>query len=112
MSTLSSKPMALTCILFLLKGTAHLMTWTWALMTSVLETVKPSSTLFSSINFFQPQSCSFLQNLCSVSAHQKLIVSTALPSAHQGPQRYERAFNCEACTLQRQGTVSRRCSLT
>ena len=47
---------------------AYLMTWTCALMTSVLATVKPSSTLESSMNFFQPQSCSFLQNLCKVSA--------------------------------------------
>ncbi len=44
------------------------MTWTWALMTSVLATVKPSSTLDSSMNFFQPQSCSFLQKRCRVSA--------------------------------------------
>ena len=47
---------------------ADLMTWTCALMTSVLATVKPSSTLDSSINFFQPQSCSFLQKRCRVSA--------------------------------------------
>ena len=51
------------------------MTWTWALMTRVLDTVKPSSTLFSSMNFFQPQSCSFLQNLCSVSAQPQLRAS-------------------------------------
>ena len=44
------------------------MTCTWALMTSVSATVKPSSTLESSINFFHPQSCSFLQKRCSVSA--------------------------------------------
>lgn len=43
------------------------MTWTWALMTSVSATVNPSSTLDSSMNFFQPQSCSFLQNRCKVS---------------------------------------------
>ena len=49
---------------------AHLMTWTWALITSVLLTVKPSSTLLSSMNFFQPQSCSFLQKRCRVSAEQ------------------------------------------
>ena len=48
---------------------ANLMTWTWALMMSVSSTVKPSSTLLSSMNFFQPQSCSFLQKRCSVSAH-------------------------------------------
>jgi hypothetical protein len=47
---------------------AHRMTWTCALMTRVLLTVKPSSTLLSSMNFFQPQSCSFLQKRCSVSA--------------------------------------------
>ena len=47
---------------------ADLMTWTCALMTSVLATVKPSSTLDSSMNFFQPQSCSFLQKRCRVSA--------------------------------------------
>eukprot|EP00983_Pelagomonas_calceolata_P068820 1150099-Pelagomonas_calceolata.AAC.8 len=38
-------------------------------MTRVSATVKPSSTLDSSMNFFQPQSCSFLQKRCSVSAH-------------------------------------------
>ena len=48
----------------------YLITWTWALMTRVLLTVKPSSTLLSSMNFFQPQSCSFLQKRCSVSAQQ------------------------------------------
>ena len=51
-------------------GGVHLITWTWALMTRVLLTVKPSSTLLSSMNFFQPQSCSFLQKRCSVSAQQ------------------------------------------
>ena len=49
----------------------HLMTWTCALMTRVLLTVNPSSTLLSSMNFFQPQSCSFLQKRCSVSAQQR-----------------------------------------
>jgi hypothetical protein len=44
------------------------MTCTCALITSVSFTVKPSSTFDSSINFFQPQSCSFLQKRCSVSA--------------------------------------------
>ena len=44
-------------------------------MTRVLATVKPSSTLDSSMNFFQPQSCSFLQNLCSVSATATAIGS-------------------------------------
>lgn len=47
------------------------MTWTCALMTSVSATVNPSSTLLSSMNFFQPQSCSFLQKRCSVSAHMR-----------------------------------------
>ncbi len=46
----------------------HLMTWTCALMTSVLATVKPSITLLSSMNFFQPQSCSFFEKRWSVSA--------------------------------------------
>ena len=36
-------------------------------MTSVSATVNPSSTLDNSMNFFHPQSCSFLQNRCSVS---------------------------------------------
>lgn len=58
----------------------HLMTCTCALMTRVLLTVKPSSTLLSSMNFFQPQSCSFLQKRCKVSARtctSALIWSTA-----------------------------------
>ena len=38
-------------------------------MTSVSATVKPSSTLLNSMNFFQPQSCSFLQKRCSVSEY-------------------------------------------
>ena len=58
----------LDCAWVVRDGSTDLMTWTCALMTRVLDTVKPSSTLFSSMNFFQPQSCSFLQNLCSVSA--------------------------------------------
>jgi hypothetical protein len=45
----------------------HRMTWTCALMTRVSDTVNPSSTLDSSMNFFHPQSCSFLQKRCSVS---------------------------------------------
>jgi hypothetical protein len=48
----------------------HMMTCTCALITSVSATVKPSSTLDSSMNFFHPQSCSFLQNTCSVSAQE------------------------------------------
>jgi len=47
------------------------MTCTWAFMTRVLFTVKPSSTLFTSMNFFHPQSCSFLQKRCSVSANHR-----------------------------------------
>ena len=45
------------------------MTCTWALITSVSLTVKPSITLLSSMNFFHPQSCSFLQKRCSVSLY-------------------------------------------
>ena len=48
----------------------HRMTCTCALMTSVSDTVKPSKTLESSMNFFHPQSCSFLQNRCRVSAER------------------------------------------
>ena len=44
-------------------------TWTCALMTKVSATVNPSKTLPSSINFFHPQSCSFLQNRCKVSEY-------------------------------------------
>ena len=44
-------------------------TCTWALITRVSATVNPSRTLLSSMNFFHPQSCSFLQNLCSVSLY-------------------------------------------
>lgn len=52
------------------------MTWTWAFMSRVLLTVNPSRTLLSSINFFQPQSCSFLQNLCNVSAQREIMTSS------------------------------------
>ena len=47
------------------------MTWTWALMTSVswAVLVNPSVTFPSSMNFFHPQSCSFLQKRCSVSEY-------------------------------------------
>lgn len=44
-----------------------LITWTWALIISVSESRKPSNTFDSSINFFQPQSCSFFQKRCNVS---------------------------------------------
>ena len=63
------------------------MTWTWALMTKVFDTVKPSSTLFSSMNFFQPQSCSFLQNLWSVSAQPLLHASDGSLQADTGMHR-------------------------
>ena len=59
------------------------MTWTWALMTRVLLTVKPSSTLLSSMNFFQPQSCSFLQKRCSVSARGGQISTRVLPESSE-----------------------------
>ena len=45
------------------------MTCTCALITRVSDTVKPSSTLESSMNFFQPQSCSFLQKRWRVSEY-------------------------------------------
>mmetsp|Transcript_10448 Transcript_10448/g.28560 ORF Transcript_10448/g.28560 Transcript_10448/m.28560 type:complete len:216 (-) Transcript_10448:528-1175(-) len=51
------------------------MTCTCALMTRVSATVKPSSTLDSSMNFFQPQSCSFLQKRCSVSEYLDFLGS-------------------------------------
>ena len=38
-------------------------------MTRVSATVNPSSTLDSSMNFFHPQSCSFLQKRCRVSEY-------------------------------------------
>mmetsp|Transcript_78822 Transcript_78822/g.190949 ORF Transcript_78822/g.190949 Transcript_78822/m.190949 type:complete len:291 (-) Transcript_78822:350-1222(-) len=44
-------------------------TCTCALITSVSATVNPSITFESSMNFFQPQSCSFLQNRWSVSEY-------------------------------------------
>ena len=44
-------------------------TCTWALITSVSATVNPSRTFESSMNFFHPQSCSFLQNRCRVSEY-------------------------------------------
>lgn len=47
--------------------TPHLITCTWAFITRVSATVNPSSTFDSSMNFFHPQSCSFLQNRCNVS---------------------------------------------
>jgi hypothetical protein len=43
-------------------------TCTCAFTTRRPAVMKPSLILFSSMNFFQPQSCSFLQNRCSVSA--------------------------------------------
>jgi hypothetical protein len=67
-------PVLLLLLLLLLRGllaacgVTHRMTWTCALMTRLSPSVKPSSTLPSSMNFFQPQSCSFLQKRCSVSA--------------------------------------------
>lgn len=60
------------------------MTWTCALMTSVSATVKPSNTLLSSMNFFQPQSCSFLQKRCSVSA-----ADTCAPQQRQQQQQQQ-----------------------
>lgn len=47
---------------------SYLMTWTWAMISRTSSTRKPSWIFDSSINFFHPQSCSFFQNLCSVSA--------------------------------------------
>lgn len=44
-------------------------TCTCALITSVSATVNPSNTLLNSMNFFQPQSCSFLQKRCNVSLY-------------------------------------------
>lgn len=46
----------------------YLMTWTWAFIMRVSPSLNPSETFESSINFFQPQSCSFFQNRCKVSA--------------------------------------------
>ena len=87
---------------------ADLMTWTWALMTSVLATVKPSSTLDSSINFFQPQSCSFLQKRCRVSAANGSAdgVSVKHQIMHDPPQT-SNAGHCqeqEALPQQRRST--------
>mmetsp|Transcript_23473 Transcript_23473/g.58159 ORF Transcript_23473/g.58159 Transcript_23473/m.58159 type:complete len:284 (+) Transcript_23473:1497-2348(+) len=50
-------------------------TCTCALITKVSATVNPSSTLDSSINFFHPQSCSFLQNRCRVSEYLDFLGS-------------------------------------
>ena len=70
----------------------HLITCTCALMTKVLFTVKPSSTLFSSMNFFQPQSCSFLQNLCSVSAKQHKISTAFCRSSVRTELPFEQVY--------------------
>lgn len=51
-----------------IKMIKYLITWTWALIMRVSASINPSKTFESSINFFQPQSCSFFQNRCSVSA--------------------------------------------
>mmetsp|Transcript_8792 Transcript_8792/g.22636 ORF Transcript_8792/g.22636 Transcript_8792/m.22636 type:complete len:218 (-) Transcript_8792:923-1576(-) len=52
-----------------------LITWTWALITNVSDTVKPSRTFDSSMNFFHPQSCSFLQNRWRVSEYLDFLGS-------------------------------------
>lgn len=44
------------------------MTWTWAFIIRVSASINPSNTFDSSMNFFHPQSCSFFQNRCNVSA--------------------------------------------
>lgn len=50
------------------KVIVNLITWTWAFIISVSASINPSSTFEISINFFHPQSCSFFQNRCNVSA--------------------------------------------
>ena len=60
-----------------LKGLAlaSLMTCTCAFITNVSLTVKPSASLSRDMNFFHPQSCSFLLKRCSVSEYLDFLGS-------------------------------------
>ena len=57
--------------------------------------MNPSRTLLSSIDFFHPQSCSFLQNLCSVSLYLDFfgsLFTTAMVNCAKWLQPVDRAW--------------------